>query len=479
MRGASRLHIEILAPLGFALAASLWASTAAEAQAGWRMFRGDLRHSGFADTDAPADSMLAWRYDGPDSIANSSPVLAADGTIYIGNTDRELLALWPVGTLRWQFKAAGNFRHSTPAVAPDGTIYVGGSDGRLYAIRPDGTLRWTFSANAGIRTSPNLGPDGTIYFGADNGRVYAVRPDSTLLWSYPTGGDSLRSSPAIGPEGNVYIGGTDNYLYALWPNGTLRWRALTGGPLRVNCPTVDTAGNVYCGSSDGFVYSFSAAGSFRWARFLDLGLRTSVALGINGLLYIGSGNDFYALRDHDGNIEWNRSLSGDIEGSPAYLLDDDVVCIGTDAGVFYVLHAQDGELDWRFSTGASLLGSPAPSPQGNIYAADILGRIWAFGIMPTIGVPPAAPGPGPSVRVLPNPARGWVRFEIATGRQTALQPVRIVIHDVAGRQVRALQSDQGAVTWDRRDSRGRVAPAGLYIYRIAGSAISGRFLILD
>ncbi len=476
----SRLRKGILVLFAVVLGANPWSTPQVEAQTGWRMFRGDSRHSGFSDTDAPTDSMLAWRYDSPDSIVNSSPVMAQDGTIYIGNSGRELLALSPHGTLRWRFKAAGNFRHSTPAVAPDGTIYIGGSDGQLYAIRPDGTLRWTFSANAGIRTSPNLGTDGTIYFGADDGNLYAVRPDSTLRWMYQTGGDSLRSSPAIGLDGNVYIGGTDHYLYALWPNGTLRWRALTGGPIRFNSPAVDSAGNVYCGSSDGFVYSFSAEGLFRWASFLDLGLRTSVALGINGLVFIGADSVFYALRGDSGNIEWNRSVEGVIVGSPAYLLDDDVVCVGTDAGVFYVLHALDGGLDWRFSTGASFPGSPAPSPQGNIYAADILGRIWAFGTMPTVGVPAAVAGPGLSVRVLPNPARGSVRFEIVAGREATFGPVRIIIHDVSGRRVRVLEAGGvGSVTWDRRDERGHRVRPGFYIYRLEATAVSGRFLVLD
>src|SRR5471030_3189553 len=82
------------------------------------------------------------------------------------------------GMLRWNFVAQDSISAS-PVVAADGTVYVGADDGNLYAINPDGTQKWAFPTQSAIESSPLIGPDGTIYVGSDDFNVYAIRPDGT------------------------------------------------------------------------------------------------------------------------------------------------------------------------------------------------------------------------------------------------------------------------------------------------------------
>ncbi len=68
---------------------------------------------------------------------------------------------------------------SSPAIAADGTVYVGSSDKKLYAISPpasgaSGVLRWAFATGERIESSPAIGPDGTVYVGSFDGTLYAI-----------------------------------------------------------------------------------------------------------------------------------------------------------------------------------------------------------------------------------------------------------------------------------------------------------------
>ncbi len=65
--------------------------------------------------------------------SGASPIVGADGTIYVGNSDGWLNAIAENGTLRWKYKTGGAI-HSSPAIAADGTLYVGSEDGFLYAF---------------------------------------------------------------------------------------------------------------------------------------------------------------------------------------------------------------------------------------------------------------------------------------------------------------------------------------------------------
>jgi len=233
---------------------------------------------------------------------NSSPVIASDGTIYIGSDmdpvfDRpdtcnvltgayppsdanpsypvngHVYAINPNGTLKWVLKALGGV-DSSAAIAADGTIYIGsdaplwayGADtahlipigslttGFLYSINPNGTLRWFTDLFGNVKSSPAIGSDGTIYVGSDKEDVFAVNTDGTIKWVFPTKGP-VKSSPALAADGTIYIGSNDAYLYALNPDGTLKFSFIptdkNGNPIPesvTSSPSIKANGTIYFAS---------------------------------------------------------------------------------------------------------------------------------------------------------------------------------------------------------------------------------------
>ncbi|HSH15335.1 MAG TPA: PQQ-binding-like beta-propeller repeat protein, partial [Verrucomicrobiae bacterium] len=118
--------------------------------------------------------------------------MAADGTIYFGNIGAflpeigirkgRLYALHPNGQLKWSFLADGEI-NSTPAIAADGTIYFGADDWHVYALNPNGTLRWKYWTLGKVQNGLSIGFDGTVY--ATSVGLYALFENPSPLAAAP------------------------------------------------------------------------------------------------------------------------------------------------------------------------------------------------------------------------------------------------------------------------------------------------------
>jgi len=171
---------------------------------------------------------------------------AQDGTVYSTRTD--LVAQSPDHNVAWikDIPAAGE-----PVLAADGTIYVGGK-GALSAVNSDGTGKWSFLVPNHIAMSPSVANDGTLYFGCDDSNVYAIAPDGRLKWKFQTGG-AVRSTPAITKNGTIYFGSLDNKLYAVGADGKLKWAFTTGG--QVFSPAIADDGTIYVQNGEAKVFA--------------------------------------------------------------------------------------------------------------------------------------------------------------------------------------------------------------------------------
>jgi outer membrane protein assembly factor BamB len=169
-----------------------------------------------------------------------------DGRAY--STAGILTAFLPDHNVDWtkDISAAGE-----PVLAADGTIYVGGN-GALAAVNPDGTGKWSFLVPNYIAMSPSVANDGTVYFGCDDGNVYAVAPDGRLQWKFATAG-AVRSTPAIAKNGTIYFGSLDNKLYAVNADGTLKWAFSTSS--QVFSPTIADDGTIYFQNGEAKLYA--------------------------------------------------------------------------------------------------------------------------------------------------------------------------------------------------------------------------------
>ena len=153
----------------------------------------------------------------------SSPVVADDGTVYIGSDGGGgvgyLFAVNPDGSQKWRYDFIPTNPHSDPTIGPDGTIYIGNDDHYLYAITDEGTsgtLKWRFLTGGDIDSKPLVHADGTIWFGSDDNRLYVVDSDGLQIDRFNLY-DDVRAGPIQGSDGAVYVGSKNNKVFAYKP----------------------------------------------------------------------------------------------------------------------------------------------------------------------------------------------------------------------------------------------------------------------
>lgn len=360
----------------------------------WPKFKRDAQNTGNSPHPSIVDPFVKWTFPAPDGF-RSSPVIAPDGTIYIGSGS--LHALNPDGIERWSVVLSGHMNTGAPAIAGDGTIYVGSVDtegtylGKLQAISPQGTLKWTFDAGyAGDDSlSPALAPDGTIYVGTRSA-LLAVNPNGTLKWSHPTGG-YVQVTPALCREGTVYVLASDAKLYAFKPDGSLRWTYATSAPRSANhysTPSVAPDGTIYFGTvGDNRVWAVNPDGTLKWTFQANNWIRRSPTIAPDGTIYVGedygwygapqAGFKLYALHP-DGTLKWSFEPYSAV-GSAVSLASDGTLYFASVAKLYAV--NPGGTLDWEQALGsAGVYGSvPAIDTDGTIYIGGYDKKLYAIG----------------------------------------------------------------------------------------------------
>ncbi len=253
----------------------------------------------------------------------SSAAIGSDGTVYVAgciqcnNYNRTappqgiLYALNPAGQLKWNLtipnSGEGIDTLTSPTIGSDGTIYVSDVGFRVIAVNPDGTLKWQLFTHGEVVGSPAVAPDGTVYATIDdpgppvgacrvlNKCLAALNPDGSVKWTLQAGGGF--SSPAVGSDGTVYVEGV-----AVASNGTLEWMER---PFR--SPSIGADGTIYGTTEEGSfapgLFAVNPDGTQRLqfpiqrptgpgtdiCCFYGIVTPSSVAIGSNGILYLGVG----------------------------------------------------------------------------------------------------------------------------------------------------------------------------------------------
>ncbi|WP_456478634.1 outer membrane protein assembly factor BamB family protein [Geoglobus ahangari] len=363
----------------------------------WPMFHHDLNHTGRSQYAGHGEVNEKWNFT-MGVQHGFSPVIASDGTVYMGSDDKYLYALYPNGTLKWKFSAGGIIR-SSPAVASDGTIYFGsfsnlvGPNDRFYALYPNGTEKWNFTIDGDIWSSPAIASDGTIYFGARNKNFYALYPNGTLKWNITTN-YYVDSSPAIASDGTIYIqcgllySSNNTFKFcAINPDGTEKWNFSIKGGTGGSTPAIASDGTVYVGTSLGHFYAFYPNGTLKWnISFSDLlgttvGIYSTPAIASDGTVYVlvGGTTAGYLFALHpNGTEKWNFTLGSvtSLIGTSPIVDSNGVIYVGSSTGNVYALNP-DGTLKWTFNIG-SAAGSPAMASDGTIYIASAGNKLHAL-----------------------------------------------------------------------------------------------------
>jgi predicted outer membrane repeat protein len=382
-------------------------------EAPWPMFCHDPQHtarSRYVGPDVPSRKWMIAT-EGP---VISSPVVSAEGTVYVGSGDGRLWAVNSDGSLRWSYMTGSSIRSSPSISVYGGTIYIGSDDDSLYAINPDGSLKWVFATEGDVVSSPTVATDGTIYVGSDDGKLYALYPDGSLKWSYPTGGQIWYSSPALGNEGTIYVGSHDHQLYAFNPDGSLKWSYATNGPV-ASSPTIGGDETVYVGSEDCKLYTLKPDGSLKWSFRTGNTIRSSPALDFDGTVYVGSYDGKLYAFNPDGSLRWSYRTDQVMFSSPA-IGKDGTIYVGTTGRKLYAINP-DGSLRWYYATDDQILSSPAIGSDGTIYIGSNDQRLYAI-YSGTGGMVRRVPSEYETIQAAIDVAYDWDTVLVADGVYT-------------------------------------------------------------
>ncbi len=160
----------------------------------------------------PGNGQPKWRYGMRQSVVTAPAVDLSRNVIYVGDDDGWLVAVdINDGTRKWETWVGGEI--SSPVIGADGTVYLTAS-GALAAINPEnGNEFWRFVPPLnGDASPPAVSAEGNVYFlvvGGEQDTLYAVNSDGSRRWATGLGagitGDFI-SAPKIDAEGYVYVG---------------------------------------------------------------------------------------------------------------------------------------------------------------------------------------------------------------------------------------------------------------------------------
>jgi len=188
------------------------------------------------------------------SWAATAIAIGTDGSVYLAGetaTGGVLVSYKPNdGSENWSIALAMKANHGGPVIADDGTIYLGGAEGRLRAYdADDGSEVWSYPAAANpalaaIEVAPAIDNNGNIYFGTTDGMFYVLDDDGAEAYTPIDLGDEIKSSAAIASDGKIYIAATDDAgvgkLFALQTTAT----GLASGDWPMYVGNIQHTGNV-------------------------------------------------------------------------------------------------------------------------------------------------------------------------------------------------------------------------------------------
>ncbi len=358
----------------------------------WPTFHRDIQGTGLSNinTSSITTPTLKWSYTDPSMTGYqllASPVISADGTVYVGTTNWTNGALYAINpidqALDWSFTTGGGGIWGTPTIVSNGTIYLPSADDHLYALNAtNGTVAWSFTTGGTIHATPAIGADGTIYIGSYDQNFYAISPQGKEIWYHWTGG-LIDSGASMAPDGTIYIGATftsptpnQGMLYAFYPDGTVKWSHLifsaSYSAAIDSSPAIGADGTIYVGSEDHDLYAITPAGWNKWAAATGGGIATSPSIGPDGTIYVSSLDGYLYAFNQDGTEKWSV-LTGSVYSSPA-IGADGTIYVGTQNGYLYAI-SPAGNIKWEYYAGSRLYCSPSIGSDGSIYIGNYIGSL--------------------------------------------------------------------------------------------------------
>ncbi len=279
----------------------------------------------------------SWCYQSAAAIYASPSIDSTSDMVFAGNNYGQLFyASYPFTTYK-TINVSYYPLISAPLIL-NGAVYVIDNNGNIYRVEEDNmtsTYIGTIGGNGSAVWASPVTNGTDLFIGSDNDIFYAVNLNSgNIVWQYQTDGP-IYGTASIGENGNIYVG--SDALYAFTPNGTLQWTNPLDGSQVYGSPVISQSGILYVGTINGNFYAInSQTGQTSWSVNLDTsigGISSSAIIGNNGIIYVASGYNFYALNASNGSVISTVTLGYNVESNP--VLYDGEIYVGCDSGQFY------------------------------------------------------------------------------------------------------------------------------------------------
>ncbi|MFW5868019.1 MAG: PQQ-binding-like beta-propeller repeat protein [Armatimonadota bacterium] len=377
-----------------AIAVLLAAPGAIPAAADWPMLRADAMRSGIAGEGPGGPVEVLWSADLGGSVDGSPAVV--DGKVFVGNSLGVIHAVSAEdGAVLWRFEAGGALV-SSPAVV-DGIVIVGSADGFIYAVDVEsGAQAWCYRTRGAIVSSPAI-VDDRVIFGSMDGRLYCLSvSDGSLAWRSERGA-GIQSSPAV--AGDLVLYGDDEArMRALsLADGSVAWE-IEGAGRVVAAPVVGDEVAIFgvMGPSalrppkvDYLITVRPDTGERVWAL--------NDSYSVLGAPLIRGDSVFFATIEGyvsktvmrsvalaDGELQWERTMPGVIDSSPALIPANGgfeaggAVCVGCHDGRLYLIDAASGRVADARPLAQKIYSSPAVS-DGRVFIGASDGHLYCLG----------------------------------------------------------------------------------------------------
>ncbi|MBO9131245.1 immunoglobulin-like domain-containing protein [Bacillus sp. 165] len=321
----------------------------------------------------------------------SSPVIGADGTIYVRSATGFFKAIDKNGLVKWSI-TTGADNGASPVIAEDGTLYLGaiangnGSKNGIYAINLDGTEKFFVETGTGIVTSPSIGSDGTIYVLDKLGTLYAISPYGMKKWTFETRlYTSYPTTPVIGKDGTIYIvvGGS---IFTINAKGEMIGRiAVYYSDAVLSTPTIGEDGTLYLLDNSGGLYAVGPDGNRKWSVSLEnmSPNPSSPVIAADGTIYVFDQKKLYAYLP-DGTVKWTIPVS--VNSLPILGKDGTIYLTATVPSALLNSRAtaaeafnSKGEYLWSISLGDSVpFDLPLTINNDEFYAYASNGYLYSF-----------------------------------------------------------------------------------------------------
>lgn len=225
-------------------------------------------------------------------------------------------------------------------------------------------ILWVVNVGGQLRGSPVIGSDGTVYIGSVDGNLYLIR-NREVAGTVPTGGIIL-GTPVIESDGVVHVTTSSGERYSLDPTG--RKLGISRGRSEETARSPD--GHAYYAEGS----MLKVVDDETWRVDLGVAASTSLAVGNNGDIYVGTADGTLYCIDRHAKTRWTYRAAAKVTAAPAIKDDGDVIFGCGDRNLYCL---RNGELRWKFATGGPILSAPIVDRSGTIYFGSNDGNLYA------------------------------------------------------------------------------------------------------